>query len=123
MTCVSGESDEGGVFQYQYCTSNPYQLLDYCIATCTVHVVSADLNGEHKRRVALSGQVLQNLTGQDSGGEGRREGRERERQVHEPSVIETLSWQSEATTPQDSYFHKKKRSCLRRDSNLQHTAY
>ena len=85
-------------------------------------MVSADLNDEHKRRVALSGRVLQNLTGQDSGGEEEEKG-ERERQVHEPSVIETLSWQSKATTPQDSYFHKKKRSCLRRDSNLQHTAY
>ena len=63
--CVSGESDEGRVFN----TGNPYSLLDYCISTCTVHVVSADLNGKHKRRVALSGRVLQSLTGQDSGGE------------------------------------------------------
>ena len=47
-------------------------------------MVSADLNGKHKRRVALSVRVLQNLTGQDSGGEGRGKrrdgGRERERE-------------------------------------------
>ena len=60
-------------------------------------MVSADLNGEHKRRVALSGWVLQNLTGQDSGREmclgGPTHFRDSSRHLVAPSVM--VRWNGE----------------------------